>query len=121
MEPCPLCFGAAIMSNIRSIKYAARDGWAGGINLKNDYINRKPIKIEGPFAILEDIQIAIQSVYELTIDGVNIIIESFSKTSPRGVKLGNYLYENAILTKLLNNNVESEEIFNTINQLYMEM
>lgn len=28
-EPCPLCVGAVVMSNMRSLVYASRDPWAG--------------------------------------------------------------------------------------------
>ncbi|MBO8161965.1 MAG: nucleoside deaminase [Thermosipho sp. (in: Bacteria)] len=47
MEPCPMCFGTMVMMGIRTLCYAARDGFAGAIemNEKIDYIRKKEIKI----------------------------------------------------------------------------
>ncbi|MTI65499.1 MAG: nucleoside deaminase [Firmicutes bacterium] len=55
MEPCPLCFGAIVMSGIRKIKYAARDNIAGSTDLNsgNDFIKEKSIEVLGPFSKLE--------------------------------------------------------------------
>lgn len=50
-EPCPLCFGALVMANIRDLKFAVRDRYAGGtkLNEKSEYIASKKINITGPF------------------------------------------------------------------------
>ncbi|HBG01422.1 MAG TPA: hypothetical protein DDW87_07615, partial [Firmicutes bacterium] len=34
LEPCPMCFGAAVMMGIRHIRYGARDAIAGSIALR---------------------------------------------------------------------------------------
>jgi tRNA(adenine34) deaminase len=50
VEPCPLCLGAIVMANVRAIRYASRDPWAGSIALldQNAYIASKTIRREGP-------------------------------------------------------------------------
>ena len=63
-EPCPLCFGALVMANIRNLKFV--DRYAGVIDLNNAeqvYI-WKEIKIEGPFPDLKS-QTTIQTAYDL--------------------------------------------------------
>ncbi len=67
MEPCPMCFGTAIMMNIRNISYGARDGFAGATSLndKLDYIKGKNINIEYEGGgEIEVFQLILQSVYE---------------------------------------------------------
>jgi tRNA(adenine34) deaminase len=69
MEPCPLCFGAFYMSGIRNLKYAAKDKYGGSTNLKDTtpYLSRKPIRINGPFALLEDLSILLNVYFDLMI------------------------------------------------------
>jgi tRNA(adenine34) deaminase len=121
MEPCPACFGAIIMSNIKAFVFASRDAWAGSSQLKNHYISSKNTKIEGPILILEDIQIALQTVYELSHYGSSRVIESFATDSIKGVKLGKYLYQQDILTPLFNDHIDNNVIFDEVYQLLLRI
>jgi len=65
MEPCPLCFGAFCMSGLRSLRYAARDGLAGGVNpaCVPSYLNTRPFDVTGPFPDLEALQVALHTAH----------------------------------------------------------
>lgn len=65
MEPCPLCFGAFCMSGIRSLRFAARDGLAGSINLASvpGYVSARAWDVAGPFLDLEGVQVAMHTAH----------------------------------------------------------
>lgn len=121
MEPCPLCFGAVVMSNVRTIKFAARDRYAGSTNLKdkNDYIGSKPIKIFGHFEELEKIQIAIQTEYELNNSAscVQRLLEAWAIDCPEGVELGRKLYKTGMLRKAKEKGMSIFEVIEEINKI----
>ncbi len=50
LEPCPMCFGAALMSGVREIRFGARDPWAGSGNLAgaSPYVASKGVRLVGP-------------------------------------------------------------------------
>jgi tRNA(adenine34) deaminase len=76
LEPCPLCFGAFYMSGIRNLEYAAKDKYGGSTNLKDTtpYLSRKPIKIHGPYAYIEQLSILLHIYFDDMIE--------FNKKSP---------------------------------------
>lgn len=92
MEPCPLCFGALVMSNVRNLCYAARDAWAGSTNLlhANEYISSKPIRVTGPDEQLEIVSIAINTEHFLRHNEQHnqVVIQAWNKDCPSGVQLG---------------------------------
>lgn len=49
-EPCPLCIGAIVMANVREIRYAAREPYAGSIALleATPYLRSKAIAVVPP-------------------------------------------------------------------------
>ncbi|MDF2544498.1 MAG: nucleoside deaminase [Herbinix sp.] len=106
MEPCPLCFGAIVMGSIRHVKYAARDTWAGAtiLNSRSEYIQSKKIKVEGPFADLEKIQIALQTYFEYERFRTDIVVKRWETHCETGVKLGRNLFAAGTLRKFANDN-----------------
>jgi tRNA(adenine34) deaminase len=66
-EPCPMCFGAIVMGNIRTIKIAAKDAHAGSVELAelSDYVKSKKMKIVFESDLLGAVQITMQSYFEL--------------------------------------------------------
>ncbi len=67
LEPCPLCFGALVMSNVRNLYYAARDPHAGSTELADTtaFIRQKAIRIQGPNSRLGPVQAALLADYIL--------------------------------------------------------
>ena len=66
-EPCPMCFGAIVMGNIRTIKIAAKDAHAGSVEIAefSDYVKSKKMKISFESNLLGAVQITMQSYFEL--------------------------------------------------------
>ena len=61
------------MSNIRNLKYAARDSLGGGTNLTNEFVKSRMIEIDGPDLMLEKTSIALHTDYALRMwDSANI-------------------------------------------------
>ncbi len=107
MEPCPLCMGAFYMSSVRTLHFAARDPYAGSVNLlgTTPYLSRKPIRVIPPFDhTLEASLIAMMVETELTLRGEAVITSRFfdewRAMSPEAVEFGIALYRsNELRTK----------------------
>jgi tRNA(adenine34) deaminase len=97
MEPCPMCFGAMVMMNIRSLKYAARDGFAGATELSEtfQYIKGKEMKIVKGEEELEIFQVCLQTAYECKrkCDKIKELLDCWSSYCSIGVTLGKQLYK----------------------------
>ena len=76
LEPCPLCFGALVMSNVRNLHYAALDPHAGSTELvrATPFIRGKAIQIQGPNPQFGPVQAALLADY---------ILGRFRSPSPR--------------------------------------
>lgn len=113
MEPCPLCLGAIAMGSIKYVRFAARDGWAGATSLvlENKYLHSKNIQIEGPFPLLEQIQITWQACFELERDRDGILLSNWDTYCPEGIKAGRSLHRSKKLHDLILNNASVEEAF----------
>jgi tRNA(adenine34) deaminase len=50
LEPCALCVGAALMVMIGEVRFASRDHYGGGteLRLENPHTSRQPLRLEGP-------------------------------------------------------------------------
>jgi tRNA(adenine34) deaminase len=118
MEPCPMCFGAFIMSWVRNLQYAARDRYAGAVelNVKSNYIKNKNSKITGPNIILEIVQIAIQTCFVLERSGEQAkkMIELWKIDCPIGVKIGEEFFISNELKMWKSGKNESSIIFDEI-------
>lgn len=97
-EPCPLCLGAFYMSGLRTLRYAARDPFAGSTDVlgATPYLRRKSITVVGPeSAELETIVMALHVEFERAggrpLD--NVLIETWRATLPRAVELGERLFQ----------------------------
>lgn len=118
MEPCPLCFGAIVMGSIRHVRFAARDSYAGATFYAkfHEYIKNKNIRIEGPFENLEEIQIAVQTCFELEHNPTHCApaLWAWEKDCPYGVITGRSLFRDKVLHQLKQNGAETPEVFNRI-------
>jgi len=119
-EPCPLCFGAIVMANVRNLRYAARDRFAGSASLNDTscYISSKKITIEGPFFELEKVQITIHTTYELMRDyGADRLLNSWRIDCPNAVELGIKLFREKTLHKFRGSDMHASEVFNYVADL----
>jgi tRNA(Arg) A34 adenosine deaminase TadA len=102
VEPCPLCIGAICMAGLKKIHYAARDGWAGSINLlqASPYLRWKQIEGNGPQNHeFETIVQILQVVGQLERDHPRVaeVLEVWNRFNPSGVKLGRILHQSGEL------------------------
>jgi tRNA(adenine34) deaminase len=119
MEPCPLCFGAIVMSSIRHVKYAAKDGVAGSTDLiiGNDYIRSKNMKIDGPHRDLEIVQFVLKTDFTIRRGyAVDRLLTAWEKDCPLGVNIGRKWYEQNKLQDALTLNKSFGSIFDEILQ-----
>lgn len=119
VEPCPLCFGALVMSHVRALKFAARDRIAGSVSLaeSNDYIRSKGIKINGPFQELEKFQMVLNTVVELKRNpNPQRFLTAWEKDCPAGVELGIQHHQSGLFDKFLETGAGIEEVFQTVMQ-----
>lgn len=119
MEPCPLCMGAFYMSSVRTIHFAARDPYAGSINLlgTTPYLSRKPIRVVAPFeASLEISLIAMLADTEINLRGDSVITSRFfaewREMSPQAVETGIALHRSGELRKIQKEAPPAREAFN---------
>ncbi len=73
LEPCPVCFSALYMSDVKKLVYAAADRFGGSTNLlgKTPYLSRKSIQVQGPVTNLEQVSIFL-NVYCDILRGVDV-------------------------------------------------
>ncbi len=102
VEPCPLCMGALVMSNVRGLRYAARDGWAGSAahSAAMPFIASKNLQIEGPLPGLGAISAVLHTerALRLGFEAASRLIGTWRADYPEAVALGHRWYEEGMLT-----------------------
>lgn len=92
LEPCPMCFGAALMVGVRQIRYGARDRWAGAANLQaaSPYVASKDMRILGPEPLVQAVSLVLLT--EHTLRGrsprTEELVAAFAAEDERAVELG---------------------------------
>lgn len=118
MEPCIMCFGAIVMNGIKEINYAARDGVAGGINLKSAYINKRNIKINEFNPELEIVQLIIKTdfIYRNYGHRAEELLSVWEKTCPIGIELGRKWYHEGRLMIYKESKYNIEQVIEEISK-----
>ena len=118
MEPCIMCFGAIVMNGIKEINYAARDGVAGGTNLKNDYIRKRDIKINEHNQELEIVQLVIKTdfIYRNFKERAEELLSIWEETCPLGIQIGREWYKENRILNYKEANYTIEQVINEISQ-----
>jgi tRNA(adenine34) deaminase len=120
-EPCPLCISAAVMMNLRTLKYAAREPWAGSLEIleANRYLASKKVKVQHPEnTVFETILVALHTEMELreSNDLEHPILKCCTEFTPRAVELGKRLFLNGQLEQLRNFTADPREALNALEQ-----
>jgi tRNA(adenine34) deaminase len=116
-EPCPMCMGTFYMSGLRTLHYAAREPWAGSVNLLGAtwYLSRKPIKVFGPpDPVLEMLVMAlfIEKDYSQRVEHIlaGAFYERWMQVVPKCLEAGRALYQKGILAGLQKRSASCEEM-----------
>lgn len=96
MEPCPLCMSAIYMSDVKTLRYAARDGFGGSVNLlgTTPYLSRKTRHVEGPVPGLDEVSIFLNVYYNVRYaTDAEAVHEAFAQDYPDAVNAARKLGE----------------------------
>lgn len=118
LEPCPMCFGTMLMMHICNLKYAAKDGFAGAIELKDkmEYTKNKIMVIEKADQELEIFQMALQVAfeYERQHKRMEQIFGKWRKDCSEGVQLGIELYKEHYFKQAIEQRLDISEIYDGV-------
>jgi len=119
LEPCSLCFGAIIMGNIRRVKYAAKDRWAGAasiLNLDIKNIKLKEINVSNDNEILALFQIILLTYFAEKYKPINWKkhIESYRIDYNHGVEIGRNPLIKRKLDEFINNGSDVKYVYNYV-------
>jgi len=116
-EPCPMCMGMFYMSGLRTLKYAARDPWAGSTNMLGTtwYLSHKQIKVSGPDPVLESAIVSLFVEQELGLHAGKLpegsFWEMYEKAIPEGIGLGQRLYEQGELKTMRKSGTIARDVY----------
>ena len=118
MEPCPMCFGTIVMSNLRKVKIASRDSYCGAVHYceKDPYIAAKNMQVTFERGTLEMVQLVLQAYFELrACNGeINRVVKAFQKDNPIAVKIAEEYFENRYLDICAQKDIDISEVFQAI-------
>lgn len=119
-EPCPMCMGTFYMSGLRTLWYAARDPYAGSVDLlgANWYMSRKPVRVSGPDSLLEPLVISLFAEQDARMHGgqlpEGLFWKRYTEAIPQGVHLGLELAQAGTLLELRQRGALAKEVFETL-------
>ncbi len=104
-EPCPLCAGAARMSDLGELRYAARDPWGGSAAMFETvpYLRRGNVRVVGPAdGHLEEILVALQVERFLHLKPgiLERFLATYESVMPNAVRAGLDLYRSGTLKEM---------------------
>jgi tRNA(adenine34) deaminase len=97
LEPCPLCTGALAMAHVGLVAFAARDLWAGSLDLleASAFLRSRQIRVLGPSdSRLEEVMLAMNVDFWLrqTTPAARQLVELWRVAFPAAVELGERLH-----------------------------
>lgn len=118
MEPCPMCMGTIVMSNLRKLRVAARDSYCGAVHYCQDdpYVASEKMQISFELGILETVQLVLQTYFELRMRNgeMNRVTSIFEKDNPNAVKIAKLFYNNGHLENCIAKGISFSIVFNSI-------
>ena len=116
MEPCPMCMGTAVMSNIRHLRYASRDPYCGSVYLKNTdpYISGKCLDYVCEGGEPEFVQLVVQSCYELSIGKGDHVLRRFEELNGSAVDTARKLSAEGLLEEFAAKNTDFSLVYDEI-------
>ena len=116
-EPCPLCMGAARMTGVGHVVFAARDPWAGCASMAErvPYLVRSGPTAEGPVAGLEDPLVALQTAVHLGVDvDAERFLSVWEDVLPVAVAAGRGLHQGGVIAALVDRQARPSEVWEAL-------
>jgi len=116
MEPCPMCMGTSVMSNIKHLRYASRDPYCGSVYMKDSdhYISGKGLDYELESDETEFVQLVIQSYYELSIGKGDHVLRMFAELNGKAVMIAKDLFADKVLEGYADSNTDFSFVYDEI-------
>ncbi|MCL2415622.1 MAG: nucleoside deaminase [Defluviitaleaceae bacterium] len=117
IEPCPMCMGSIVMSDIRNVKIGAADPWAGAAEIcKLPYIADKNMNISFAGGIVENMALILLLYHEANPSNYrkNFVFEAFGKRYPKQAALAEKLSAQNALGDFAENNTDFRQVFDYI-------
>ena len=117
MEPCPLCMGAARMTGMARVVFAARDPWAGCSSMADTvpYLRERGPTVAGPEAALERPLIAWQTAVMLRWYGEDEpFLRRWREVLPDAVAAGARLAADGALEALARGDASAAEAWSVV-------
>lgn len=119
MEPCPMCMGTAVMSNIKRLRFAAHDPYCGAVHLKDSdpYLQRQAQDYSCEGDETEFVQLTIQSYHELRYisrGGSDAVLVCFRRLNERAVSLAERLFAEQKLDCFAADGTEFAQVYDYI-------
>lgn len=119
VEPCPMCMGSLTMSNIRHVRYAAHDDFAGSAHMAfaDRYISLKKIDIECPNNGMEPVQLALQACFDFRRNNAivsNVVLDHFKSRCPESVTAAANLFISGRINRFAEENTSAGDAYDAI-------
>jgi len=118
MEPCPMCLGTIVMSDIRKLCVAAKDSYCGAVHYcyEDPYIVSKKMYVSFEHGLLENVQLVMQTYFELKLRNgdMNVVTKAFEKGNPKAVLIAKAYYAKRYLDACIGKALEFSSVFNEI-------
>jgi tRNA(adenine34) deaminase len=114
-EPCPLCVGAARMSEVGELRYASRDPWGGSAAMFETvpYIKRKNVGVMGhQDPRLEAVLVALQveRFLRLQPEILERFLGLYEETMPEATTAGRRLHRSGLLRTMSEERAPASEV-----------
>lgn len=119
MEPCPMCMGTSVMSNIRHLRYAARDPYCGAVYLKETdaYIKGQGLDYTHVGGEAEFVQLVMQSYFELRCiesGRSDMVLQRFADLNSKAVETARKLFADKSLDDKAAKGTSMNEVYDMI-------
>ena len=120
-EPCPLCVGATRMADVKELRYASREPWAGCVGAFETvpYLRRGNVRVVGPEdGRLEEILVALQieRFLRLKPEILDRFLGTYEAVMPTAVRAGRTLYCSDTLKEMSTAEAEAPAVLRAVSQ-----
>ena len=114
-EPCPLCVGAARMSEVGGLRYASREPWGGSAAMFETvpYLRRKNVDVMGPQdGPLEGVLVApqVESFLRLQPKILERFLRLYEESIPEATAAGRRLHRSGLLRTMSDKRALASEV-----------